>query len=161
MKQKQIVISIKEYENFDELDKLDRNLVDIASQAAKSAYAPYSGFSVGAALLLANGEIIQGSNQENAAYPSGMCAERVALYWAGANFPNVAIQSLAIVAMKDGKMVDRVAAPCGACRQVISESQFRSGNNFSIILAGNNNILKLADGNDLLPLAFGPGDLKE
>lgn len=160
MEQKQINISFEEYGHLQELAKIDQKLVTIALEAAKKAYAPYSGFRVGAALLLENGEIVQGSNQENAAYPSGMCAERVALYWAGANFPDVAITSLAVVAMKNGQMVDEVAAPCGACRQVIVESQYRSGNSFPIILAGKNKTLKVADGNDLLPLAFGPWDLK-
>ncbi len=160
MEQKKITISIEEYSHLEELNTTDQELVAIALEAAKNAYAPYSEFNVGAAILLDNGEIVKGSNQENAAYPSGMCAERVALYWAGANYPNVAIKSLAIVAMNDGQLVDKVAAPCGACRQVIVESQYRSGNSFSIILAGKNKTLKVANGIDLLPLAFGPWDLK-
>jgi len=160
MERKQITISILEYAHLEELDTMDQELVASAIEAAEKAYAPYSGFNVGAALLLEDGNIIKGSNQENAAYPSGMCAERVALYWAGANHPNIPIKSLAIVAMKDGQLVDKVAAPCGACRQVIAESQYRSGSGFPIILAGNNKILKVENGTDLLPLAFGPWDLK-
>lgn len=160
MKRKEITISYLEYNNVYELDVDDQTLVHAAIEAAQQAYAPYSEFNVGAALLLKNGQIVKGSNQENAAYPSGLCAERVALFWAGANYPNEAIQSMAVVAMNKGQMVDEVTAPCGACRQVISESQHRAGASFSIILAGKNKIVKLLDGNDLLPLSFGPSDLK-
>jgi len=108
-----------------EMSDIDRKLIEAANDAAQNAYAPYSDFSVGASLLLENGEIISASNQENAAYPSGLCAERVALFYAGAKFPGVKILKLFITVQSPIKNGETVYAPCGACRQVISESQNR------------------------------------
>ncbi len=149
-----------EYDAIDELDEIEQKLIDKAIEVAKDAYAPYSGFNVGCALLLDNNETIVGSNQENAAYPSGLCAERVALFTAGAQFPTNKILALAVVAMKDGELVESVTAPCGACRQVILESEYRSKSNFPIILAGKSKIVKIKNAYDLLPLSFGPKNLE-
>ena len=96
-----------------ELDDIYRRLYEAAFEASKHAYAPYSKFHVGAAVLLENGEILSGNNQENAAYPSGLCAERTTLFYAGAHYPDAAVQVLAIAAMKDGERVDLIT-PCGA-----------------------------------------------
>ena len=150
----------REFPSINHLNEEEQLAVSSAIVAAKDAYAPYSGFSVGCALLLDNDKIVIGSNQENAAYPSGMCAERVALYAAGAQYPNAKIKLLAVVAMTNGELVDTVTAPCGACRQVIVESQHRGGSAFPIILAGKKSVIKIDNPKDLLPLAFGPWDLE-
>ena len=105
-----------------ELDNIYRQLYEAAFEASKKAYAPYSKFHVGAAVLLENGEILSGNNQENAAYPSGLCAERTTLFYAGARYPDAAVLILAIAAMKDGERVDLIT-PCGACRQVMLETE--------------------------------------
>lgn len=111
-------------------------MVDCAKEASTRAYAPYSCFSVGAAALLDNGEIIEGSNQENAAYPSGICAERTTLFYAGARYPDSAVRKLAIAAMKDGAYIALPTAPCGACRQVILETENRYDSPIEILLYG-------------------------
>ncbi len=149
-----------EYSSIDELNVEEQSLINNAIQIAKGAYAPYSGFNVGCAVLLDNDEVVVGSNQENAAYPSGLCAERVALFSAGALYPSANILAIAVVAMKDGELVQSVTAPCGACRQVIIESEYRSKSKFPVILAGKNKIIKFESGQDLLPLSFGPKDLE-
>ena len=116
----------------DELGESYRRLYELAYGAAREAYAPYSRFCVGAALLLENGEIVCGNNQENAAYPSGLCAERTALFYAGARFPDVPVAVLAIAALKAGKRTDSVT-PCGACRQVMLEMERRHGRPIRIL----------------------------
>ncbi|TCO07623.1 cytidine deaminase [Natronoflexus pectinivorans] len=148
-------ISYTEYQSVDQLSTGDRELAEKAINSAKSAYAPYSRFNVGTAIKLKNGEIICGNNQENAAYPSGLCAERVALFYAGANFPDVPVSSMAVVALKDDEITNQVISPCGSCRQVIVETSHRYKQNFPIILIGKNNILKIDDSTELLPLIFG------
>lgn len=160
MKRNIINFEYNEFSSIELLGEEEQMIVNTAIVASKNAYAPYSGFSVGCALLLDNGKIVIGSNQENAAYPSGMCAERVALYAAGAKYPNAKIVLMAVVATTNDELVDTVTAPCGACRQVIVESQYRVNNDFPIILAGKNNIIKIDNPKDLLPLAFGPWDLE-
>jgi cytidine deaminase len=120
----------------EEMSEIDRKLIGAANNAAENAYAPYSDFSVGAAVLLENGEIISASNQENAAYPSGLCAERVALFYAGAKFPGVKILKLFITVQSPIKNGHTVYAPCGACRQVISESQNRQDAPIQITFEG-------------------------
>ena len=117
-----------------ELTPEDRRLEELAVEAAHKAYAPYSHFHVGAAVLLANGEIVTGSNQENAAYPSGTCAERTALFWAGAQWPDVPVEKLLIVAFNASGRVPFIS-PCGGCRQVIMETATRF-HPFPILLAG-------------------------
>ncbi|KGO00989.1 cytidine deaminase [Porphyromonas sp. COT-290 OH3588] len=129
----------------------------LAIEAARKAYAPYSRFHVGAAVLLENGQIITGSNQENAAYPSGTCAERTALFYAGAQYPDVAPQELMIVAFNQEGRVPLIT-PCGSCRQVIIETATRFAP-YKILLAGQSEVLVLEDCRSLLPFAFDGSDL--
>ena len=135
-----------------ELPPEDRRLEELAVEAAQKAYAPYSHFHVGAAVLLANGEIVTGSNQENAAYPSGTCAERTALFWAGAQWPDVAVERLAIVAINSTGRVPFIS-PCGSCRQVIMETATRF-HPFPILLMGEEKTILLEDCRFLLPFGF-------
>ena len=131
----------------------DSALFDSALSAAKNAYAPYSGFQVGAAVLLEDGAIVIGSNQENAAYPSGLCAERVALFSAGAQFPNLKVKSIAIAAITNNMQVEHVA-PCGACRQVLLEAENRCGNPIQIVLCGTEEVKVIGSAKELLPVSF-------
>ena len=135
-----------------ELTPEDRRLEELAVEAAQKAYAPYSHFHVGAAVLLANGEIVTGSNQENAAYPSGTCAERTALFWAGAQWPDVPVEKLLIVAFNASGRVPFIS-PCGGCRQVIMETATRF-HPFLILLAGDEKTVVLEDCRYLLPFGF-------
>ncbi|HRR50077.1 MAG TPA: cytidine deaminase [Bacteroidales bacterium] len=154
MNNKSITIPYIECGFGEELDEKDNELLNAAKEATKLSYAPYSGFCVGAALRLANGEIISASNQENAAYPSGLCAERVAIFYANSKYPDVAVESLAVTAAVDGKICEMPTYPCGACRQVIAESEKRFGKRIRII-AGGEKIIQIIDGiNGLLPFAF-------
>jgi cytidine deaminase len=132
----------------------EKKLVDSAKAAVFGAYAPYSKFRVGAAALLSDGKIITGNNQENAAFPSGLCAERTALFYAHAAFPDETVQALAIAAYTGGKYVDRPISPCGACRQVMLETEMRAGKPVKIILYGAKETFIVTDAGDLLPLAF-------
>ena len=154
MEQKNLVIQYDEYIGREELSKEDSSLLESAVDATKSAYAPYSNFRVGAAILLSNGEVIVASNQENAAYPSGMCAERVAIFYAHAKYPNESIVSLAVTAVVNGVQCETPTYPCGACRQVMAESQQRGGHPIKIIIGGSKltQVVKSAD--SLLPLVF-------
>lgn len=135
-----------------ELSEQDRRLEERALEVAQKAYAPYSRFRVGAAVLLANGEIVTGSNQENAAYPSGTCAERTALFWASAQWPDVAVERLAIVAINSAGRVPFIS-PCGSCRQVIMETATRF-HPFPILLMGEEKTILLKDCRYLLPFGF-------
>jgi len=135
MKKQELKISFVSFQSIGELTKKDQKLVEKAIEATKTAYAPYSDFYVGSALRLANGKIVIGSNQENSAYPSGLCAERVALFQAGTLFPGVEIEALVITARTKGKKLKAVANPCGSCRQVMHESTVRQNKPFKIILA--------------------------
>ena len=136
-----------------ELSASDRRLCDLAVCAAKSAYAPYSLFKVGAAIALKDGSAIVGSNQENIAYPSGLCAERVALFAAGSSFADQPVEAIAIIAMKDG-VIQPAIAPCGACRQVLLETEQRYGQPIRILLCGKDETILVASVKDLMPLAF-------
>ena len=120
-----ISTSFDVYSNETELNQLDFKLLAEAKEAVLKAYAPYSNFHVGAAVLLEDGTIIQGNNQENIAYPSGLCAERVALFHAGAQFPGIAVDLICIVAKGDLMPISQLLSPCGACRQVMLESENR------------------------------------
>lgn len=133
----------------------DKTLLDNAGAAAQRAYAPYSEFQVGAAVRLANGIIIQGNNQENAAYPSGLCAERVALFYAAAEYPDVAVEALAITVRTHKPKVQSPVPPCGACRQVMAESENRFKHNMRVIMQGESGpILIVENMNTLLPFTF-------
>ena len=154
---KEVVINsiIYEYDSISELPVNEQELVSSARDAALGAYAPYSGFRVGAALLLDNGEIIIGNNQENAAYPSGICAERVALFYAGSRFPEAAVISIAITALnEEGKSTSNPVYPCGDCRQVILETEYRHGKTSRLIFAGENRMHAINSIKTILPLYF-------
>lgn len=158
MSSQDIIIPISEVA-IAELQPETQELVKEAKKIASSAYAPYSKFRVGAALRLNSGRIVTGSNQENAAYPSGLCAERTALFYAGANFPDDPVAMLAVVAIReDGKMAN-LAAPCGGCRQVMLEVADRFKQSFPVVLAGEEYAKIIADCRALLPLNFDASSL--
>lgn len=162
MKDKIITTTIKECFH-EELEPHDRKLVDTAKRATKNSYAPYSKFHVGAAILMGNGEIISGANQENAAYPSGTCAERTACFYASAKYPGVAMKKIAIAAWTD-QHTDLLSdyetgfqhepiSPCGACRQALLEYENKYGN-IEVILYGRDKVYILPSIRSLLPLSF-------
>ncbi|WP_439182617.1 cytidine deaminase [Carboxylicivirga taeanensis] len=161
MKQLNLTTSIEAFDTKDELTAQEQILIDAAEKACHKAYAPYSEFSVGAAVLLENGEIITGSNQENAAYPSGLCAERTAMFYANAQFPDTPVSSIAIIAMNQDGIIDKPVAPCGACRQVLLETELRFEQPYDIILVGASAIHKIKSSKDLLPLSFVGEGLKK
>ena len=154
MRNLKLEIDIQEYSSIDELDAVDRKLVEAAIEAQKGSYAPYSSFNVGAAVLLEDGTVVKGSNQENAAYPSGLCAERTAMFYASSQYPQHAILKIAIAATQGGVLCGNPATPCGSCRQVMAQYQLRGGKPMQIILAGGEKILKFEKVDDLLPLIF-------
>lgn len=129
-------------------------LVKEAKTALKNAYAPYSNFQVGAAVLLDNGEVITGSNQENAAYPSGLCAERVALFYAQHKYPEAKVKALAIAAENKGEELLEPVMPCGACVQVMSETVKRSGETFEVLLIAKDHVLAVDDALNFIPFRF-------
>ena len=143
-----------EYASVEELPSQDRLLADAAIEAVALSYAPYSNFNVGAAVMFEDGEIVKGANQENAAYPSGLCAERTALFYASASRPDKAITALAIAASQNGKLCSTPATPCGACRQVMAQYQTKSGIPMEILLVGAEKIWKFSKVDDILPLIF-------
>lgn len=159
MKRKKIEIDIQSF-TYEELNASDRQLIDKARKTNEHSYAPYSHFYVGAAVLLDNGEIVCGSNQENAASPSGTCAERTALFYAGAKYPDQAVKAIAIAARNDTEETEMPVPPCGACRQVLLETEQRFHTPIRILLYGKKEILLLKSVNDLLPLSFGISFLK-
>ena len=154
MTNKEIKIAYIEYESLDQLGPDDRKLADAAIEAVSRSYAPYSNFNVGAAVMFEDGEIIKGANQENAAYPSGLCAERTALFYASAKRPEVPMKALAIAAGQNGKLCGTPATPCGACRQVMAQYQTKGGIPMSVLLVGADKTWKFEKVDDLLPLIF-------
>ena len=154
MTEKRITIDFIEYASPEEMMPQDRELVEAALRARAGSYSPYSKFRVGAALRLVDGTIVLGANQENIAYPSGLCAERTAMFAAGANYPGVAFDTLAIVGGNGDEVCEMPAAPCGACRQVMAEYQRLYGQPLKVILIGTHAIYKFAQVDDLLPLIF-------
>lgn len=154
MKTREIKIVVHEFENIGELAEDDQLLLREARKITALAYAPYSGFHVGAAVLLSNGIIVKGNNQENAAYPSGICAERVALFYANANYPDAKVVTIAISAAKNGELVTETVKPCGSCRQVLAEAEVRFETPIRIILDGHDGIILLKSVESLLPLSF-------
>lgn len=158
MKEYNIVSIIRVYQ-WDELPEDDRMLVEAAKKATAGSYSPYSRFKVGAAVRLANGLIITGSNQENAAYPSGLCAERVTLFAANAQYPDQPVVSLAIAARKGNRFLASPIPPCGACRQVMSGVENRYGVRIRVLLYGTRGT-HVTDGvQALLPLSFTDSDM--
>ena len=139
----------------EELSLEEQHLVKQAIEATDRSYAPYSKFHVGAALLLNNGEVVIGCNQENAAYPAGICAERTALFAAGAQYPDVPVKTLAIAARTaNGELQDEPVSPCGICRQVIIETETRFNQQVRILLYGRNKIYAIDGIGSLMPLSF-------
>lgn len=153
---KQIDITVRvEALDYNELSDDERRLVDTAREYTRHSYAPYSHFCVGAAVGLENGEVVPGSNQENAAFPSGICAERTACYSAGARFPGVKFKEIAIAARGvDGCELAAPVAPCGACRQALLEYETLAGRPVPVLLIGRDAIYRLPSVASLLPLAF-------
>ena len=136
MKKVEIKTEITVFDSIEELQDVTRNLMHVAIEAKKNAYAPYSKFKVGAAILLENGTIVTGNNQENAAYPSGMCAERVAIWKASSEFPNEKILKLAITASSSSQILHEPVAPCGGCRQTLSEYELKQKDKIEVCFMG-------------------------
>lgn len=153
MQKKTIGTKVEIY-SFEELDTTKQELILKAKEQVNKAYAPYSGFHVGAAIELENGEIFAGSNQENSAYPSGLCAERVAMFYANAQYPEVAVKTVAIAAYTNGDFIVDPVTPCGSCRQVLLETEVRFGKDITILLYGTKNVYLLENVKQLLPLCF-------
>lgn len=157
-----LTIAYTEISGSNNLDAVDKELLNEAWIASDSAYAPYSHFNVGAALRLSNGLIFKGNNQENSAYPSGLCAERVAVFAASASCPGIPIKTIAVVAKTDVFDLSSPVTPCGACRQVMAEYEMLSGKPIKIILQGNSEKIWIIEGiNTLLPLLFHGAELKK
>ena len=144
----------------EEMDSSMRELVEKAKAMTQNAYCPYSHFHVGAAARLADGQIVAGSNQENAAYPSGLCAERTTLFAANANHPHTPVEALAIACYTHGHFTKDAASPCGACRQVMLETEHRFGQPMQVILYGEDMCYVFDSAADLLPLNFVAENLK-
>lgn len=142
--------------SLDELSSSERELVEAARRASYSSYSPYSGFSVGAAVRLSGGEVVTGSNQENVAYPSGLCAERTALFSASVQYPDCTIETLALVGRTSEGFTEHPCTPCGACRQVLAECERRQGEHpIRLLLCGGSEVYRVDGGaKALLPLQF-------
>ncbi len=157
-----IKVRVERSQSADELNEIETELLQKAIESSKNAYAPYSRFKVGAAVLLEDHTIVIGNNQENVAYPSGLCAERVAFFAAGAQYPGKVILAAAIYAYSDAFEVKDAVAPCGACRQAMAEYEIKQGKPISLIISGpDGNIKKIADITSLLPLVFNESNLKK
>ena len=155
MKKQQFISDYTVYNYESELNVQDAELLRHAHEATLNSYAPYSKFHVGAAVRLANGVIVKGNNIENAAYPSGLCAERTALFAAQAQYPDVPIEAIAITAQSEHSEVNEPIAPCGACRQVMVEAEQRSNQPMRIICQGNTGPVMVFDGIEtLMPFIF-------
>ena len=161
MKRKSHSFELLIFESADELSPEESSLLQRAAEARKNAYAPYSNFKVGAAALLENGEVVIGNNQENASFPSGLCAERVAVFHAGARFPDEPILKIAIVSGPADEKESEPAAPCGNCRQSIFEYEYRQERPIELLLKGTaRKVYKCQSIRSILPLAFGSDSLK-
>ncbi|MBL87170.1 MAG: cytidine deaminase [Winogradskyella sp.] len=160
MKEVKIESMFTVYEDLSELPDDIQQLMQSAIETREKAYAPYSKFKVGAAILLDNNEVIIGSNQENASYPSGLCAERTAIYFAGAKHPASKILKMAITASSQNQITDSPIPPCGACRQAISEYEIKQEQPIEIYFMGaTGKVIKSNSLSNLLPLAFDRGFL--
>jgi len=154
MTNKEIKIAYREYESLAQLEAEDKDLAQAAIEATAQSYAPYSNFNVGAAVLFEDGVVVKGANQENAAYPSGLCAERTALFYASASRPDKAMTAIAIAAGQNGELCKNPATPCGACRQVMAQYQTKGGRPMRVLLIGAERIWRFEKVDDLLPLIF-------
>ncbi len=160
MKKSSITIEFFEIDSIEELSAIEQKLIQESRSAKDKAYSPYSEFKVGAAVLLDNEIIIQGNNQENAAYPSGLCAERVALFYANSAYPNNSVKAIAITASNSNGIIQKPIAPCGSCRQVMLETEQRYNTDMKIYLVGRNKIYSVLGAKSLLPLFFDKNSLK-
>jgi cytidine deaminase len=162
MRKVNLALDYQEYNDISELATEDNQLFNEAKKALESSYAPYSAYHVGAAVLLENGEVVLGSNQENAAYPSGLCAERVALFYAFSKFPAVPVKAIAITAKAKNFIINKPITPCGSCRQVMAESENRHQNQLKLILGGETGKVFIVRGiRNILPLTFSANELKK
>lgn len=154
MADKKYIINYEEFSSASQMTPEDQDMVAAALDAQKGSYSPYSHFQVGASLKLENGLVLKGANQENAAYPSGLCAERTVMFYAGANYPDIPFDTLAIAGSDHGVLCESPASPCGACRQVMAEYQKKHNKPFNIILVGSKRIRKFHCVDDVLPFIF-------
>lgn len=160
MQEKEIKFSVQVYKGADELSAEDATLVAKAKGVLNNAYAPYSNFKVGAAVLLSNGEIVTGTNQENASFPVGICAEGTALGTASSLYPDAAVVAIAVTAKSGNHILNKPVAPCGVCRQRILEYETRFQHNIKVIMIGEEGeVYKVGTVKDLLPLFFSNTDL--
>ena len=154
MKKVTLDIDFIEYSSLEEMDPQDQEVVKAAIEAQKGSYAPYSTFNVGAAVRLEDGTIVKGANQENAAYPSGLCAERTAMFAAGATYPGIPMTTLAIVGGFGYTIAETPCTPCGGCRQVMAEYQTAGKRPLSVIMFGTKRTWKFEKVDDILPFIF-------
>lgn len=159
MKDLTIVTKIRVY-SLEESDASIKKLIEKAKEATETSYAPYSNYHVGAAVLLKNGNMVSGSNQENAAYPSGLCAERTAIFYANASQPEQAVEAIAIIAHHNGRFVTDVCTPCGSCRQVLAEIEERYKSPIRIVMCSKDTVYEVGSIKDLLPLSFNKSSLE-
>ncbi len=155
MQQKNVTVNYREYDSIEELPLPDKSLLLEAINATAGSYAPYSNFNVGAAVRMSGGAVVTGSNQENAASPSGLCAERVALFSAHHQYPSEAVEAIAIVAKQNGNITEELTYPCAACVQVMVESQKRAGKPIKIIVGSAKKVHIMYSVDDLAPFSFG------
>ena len=144
----------------EEISADDRHLIEQAREATNLSYSPYSRFAVGAAVLLSNGQIVKGANQENAAFPSGLCAERTAIFAAQAQYPKLAVEALAIAAKNSDGILSQPVTPCGSCRQVVLQIEERYHHPVEILLYGSQRIFRFHSIRDLLPFCFVDDSMK-
>ena len=154
MEKKILTIAYEEFSSRDELGAADRALLEAAIAALKGSYAPYSRFNVGAAVRLADGTVVAGANQENAAFPSGLCAERTAMFAASAQHPGVPFEALAVICSRDGQLMPNPGSPCGACRQVMAQYERLAGRPMRILLGSRDTVLAFTGVESLMPLIF-------
>ena len=154
MKKREITSVLIDYNSPAELENSYEELINNAKEAAEKAYAPYSKFKVGAAVMLENEVIVKGNNQENAAYPSGLCAERVAIFYANAQYPDIAIKAIAIAALTTSGFTMEPIPPCGSCLQVMLESEQKSNSSIQVFLYGQNKITVADSIKQFLPVNF-------
>lgn len=152
--EKTVTIHYKEHNSSSSLDSAEQDLIAQALEAQKRAYAPYSNFQVGAAILFEDGTVVTGNNQENAAYPSGVCAERTAIFYAQSQYPDKKIKTLAVCAASNHVQTKKAVFPCGSCRQVLLESEMRNGAPFKVLCYGEEQIIELPSAASFLPLHF-------
>jgi cytidine deaminase len=161
MDKRKLEIQYTVFKNREELSDEDKILIDKAKEISERAYCPYSEFRVGAAVLLDNGEVFPANNQENAAYPEGLCAERIALFYAMAQYPNQKIKSIAICGNPQKFELNHFISPCGGCRQVMQECEERGKEKMRVLLSGISGEILLIEGiENLLPFQFSGKDLK-